>query len=223
MSQFDRVRADQRGAIARLNRRSLLRAAAVAGVVPATATLGGLTNVSAASPLRFAGRPGNADDRHERLPVRPRSAFRLRLPVGHAAARSLRGAYRARGQCDRQVRAGPRRVLGGERRQERLDLHHPFRRDLPRRHSRRCRGGPGVIRAIPDDGAGTGRRHAALYPGSGADHGARREHGGVRLRRAAAAPRSLPHQPVRAAHSQRSRGQAERGRWRPWARLGAAQ
>ncbi len=53
MRQFDRVRANQRGvALARLNRRSLLRAAAVAGVVPATAALGGRTNVSAASPLR---------------------------------------------------------------------------------------------------------------------------------------------------------------------------
>ena len=57
MSQFDRVRADQRGALARLNRRSLLRAAAVAGVAPATATLGGLTNVSAASPLRVQADP----------------------------------------------------------------------------------------------------------------------------------------------------------------------
>jgi hypothetical protein len=50
MSQFDRVPADQRGAFGRLNRRSLLRAAAVAGVVPASTTLGGLANVSAASP-----------------------------------------------------------------------------------------------------------------------------------------------------------------------------
>ena len=57
MSQFDRMRADQRGAFARLNRRSLLRAAAAAGVVPATATLGGLTNVSAASPLRLQADP----------------------------------------------------------------------------------------------------------------------------------------------------------------------
>ena len=52
MSQFDRVHADQCGTLGRLNRRSLLRVAAAAGVVPATATLDGLTNVSAASPLR---------------------------------------------------------------------------------------------------------------------------------------------------------------------------
>jgi ABC-type transport system substrate-binding protein len=57
MSQFDRVRADQRSVLARLNRRSLLRAAAAAGVVPATATLGGRTNVSAASPLRVQADP----------------------------------------------------------------------------------------------------------------------------------------------------------------------
>jgi hypothetical protein len=42
MSQFDWKQVDQRGAFARFNRRSLLRAAAAAGVVPATATLGGL-------------------------------------------------------------------------------------------------------------------------------------------------------------------------------------
>src|SRR5215207_6548017 len=56
MSQFDRVPADQRGGLGRLNRRWLLRAAA-AGVVPATATLGGLTDVSAASLLRSQGDP----------------------------------------------------------------------------------------------------------------------------------------------------------------------
>ncbi|MDP8932509.1 MAG: ABC transporter substrate-binding protein, partial [Actinomycetota bacterium] len=57
MSQFDRVPADLRGGLGRLNRRSLLRAAAAAGIVPATATLGGLTNVSAASPLRSQADP----------------------------------------------------------------------------------------------------------------------------------------------------------------------
>src|SRR5215213_8432668 len=53
MSQFDRERADQRDAFAHLNRRSLLRAAAAAGVVPATASLGGLRNVAAAPRLRL--------------------------------------------------------------------------------------------------------------------------------------------------------------------------
>jgi hypothetical protein len=57
MSQFDKLCADQRGALARLNRRSLLRAAAGAGVVPATATLGGQTHLSAASPLRVQADP----------------------------------------------------------------------------------------------------------------------------------------------------------------------
>src|ERR671916_1312081 len=57
MSQFDRVPADRHGALARLNRRSLLRAAAAAGVVPATVTLGGLTNAAAASPLRVQADP----------------------------------------------------------------------------------------------------------------------------------------------------------------------
>ena len=173
--------------------------------------------------LALAGRPRNIDHRHERVTLRPRSPFCLRLPLRHAPARSLRGPDRARGQRDRQVRAGPRRVLGGERGQERLDVHHPFRRDIPRRHPRRCRGGPRVLRAIPDDGTGTGRRHAALHPGSGADHRARRAHGRVRLRRAAAAPRGLPLQPVRAAHPQCPGRHAERGRRRPRTRLGAAQ
>ena len=57
MSQFDRVRADQRDAVVRFNRRSLMRAAAVAGVVPTATRLGGLTNVSAASSLRLQGDP----------------------------------------------------------------------------------------------------------------------------------------------------------------------
>ena len=57
MSQFDRGRAGQRGAFARLNRRSLLRAAAAAGVVPATATLGGLTSASATPSLRLQADP----------------------------------------------------------------------------------------------------------------------------------------------------------------------
>src|SRR5215212_2892320 len=58
MSQFDRERADQRDAFTRLNRRSLLRAAVAAGVVPATAALGGLTNVSAAPSRRLQAEPG---------------------------------------------------------------------------------------------------------------------------------------------------------------------
>jgi len=58
MNQFDRERSDQRDAFARLNRRSLLRAAAAAGVVPATAALGGLTNVSAAPSRRLQAEPG---------------------------------------------------------------------------------------------------------------------------------------------------------------------
>ena len=57
MTEFDRVRADQRGALARLNRRSLLRAAVVAGVLPAPATLGGLTNPSATSALLVQADP----------------------------------------------------------------------------------------------------------------------------------------------------------------------
>src|SRR5688500_6449233 len=57
MSQFDRAHPDQCGTLGRLNRRSLLRAAAVAGFVPAAATLDGLTNVSAASPLRSQAEP----------------------------------------------------------------------------------------------------------------------------------------------------------------------
>ena len=58
MSHFDRVPNVQPAVLGRLNRRSLLRAAAVAGVVPATAPFGGLTHVSAASPLRLqATRP----------------------------------------------------------------------------------------------------------------------------------------------------------------------
>jgi peptide/nickel transport system substrate-binding protein len=57
VSQFDRVRADQPPPLGRLNRRSLLRAAAVVGVVPATATLGGLTHVSEAAPLRSQADP----------------------------------------------------------------------------------------------------------------------------------------------------------------------
>jgi peptide/nickel transport system substrate-binding protein len=89
MSQFDRVRADQRGALARLNRRSLLRAAAVAGVAPATATLGGLTNVSAASPLRVQADPTTLTIAMNGSPsdLDPHSAYDYR------SAMPLRGPY----------------------------------------------------------------------------------------------------------------------------------
>ena len=89
MSQFGRVRADQRGANARLNRRSLLRAAAVAGVVPATATLGGLTNVSAASSLRVQADPATLTIAMNGSPsdLDPHSAYDYR------SAMPLRGPY----------------------------------------------------------------------------------------------------------------------------------
>ena len=89
MSQFGRVRADQRGANARLNRRSLLRAAAVAGVVPATATLGGLTSVSAASPLRSQADPATLTIAMNGSPsdLDPHSAYDYR------SAMPLRGPY----------------------------------------------------------------------------------------------------------------------------------
>jgi peptide/nickel transport system substrate-binding protein len=89
MSQFGRVRADQRGANARLNRRSLLRAAAVAGVVPATATLGGLTNVSAASSLRLQADPATLTIAMNGSPsdLDPHSAYDYR------SAMPLRGPY----------------------------------------------------------------------------------------------------------------------------------
>jgi peptide/nickel transport system substrate-binding protein len=89
MSQFGRVRADQRGANARLNRRSLLRAAAVAGVVPASATLGEITNVSAVSPLRFQADPVTLTIAMNGSPsdLDPHSAYDYR------SAMPLRGPY----------------------------------------------------------------------------------------------------------------------------------
>src|SRR3954470_3753597 len=89
MSQFDRERADWRGAVARLNRRSLLRAAAAAGVVPATATLSGLTSVSAASSLRFQADPGTLTIAMNGSPsdLDPHSVYDYR------SAMPLRGPY----------------------------------------------------------------------------------------------------------------------------------
>jgi peptide/nickel transport system substrate-binding protein len=89
MSQFDRERADWRGADARLDRRSLLRAAAAAGVVPATATLSGLTNVSAASSLRFQADPGTLTIAMNGSPsdLDPHSVYDYR------SAMPLRGPY----------------------------------------------------------------------------------------------------------------------------------
>jgi peptide/nickel transport system substrate-binding protein len=89
MSQFDRERADWRGAVARFNRRSLLRAAAAAGAVPATATLSGLTNVSAASSLRFQADPGTLTIAMNGSPsdLDPHSVYDYR------SAMPLRGPY----------------------------------------------------------------------------------------------------------------------------------
>src|SRR5215208_1698494 len=89
MCQFDRMRADQRGANARLNRRSLLRAAAVAGVVPATTTLGGLASVSTASALRAQAEPTTLTIAMNGSPsdLDPHSAYDYR------SAMPLRGPY----------------------------------------------------------------------------------------------------------------------------------
>src|SRR3954469_20033629 len=89
MSQFDRERADWRGAVARLNRRSLLRATAAAGVVPATATPSGLTSVSAASSLRFQADPGTLTIAMNGSPsdLDPHSVYDYR------SAMPLRGPY----------------------------------------------------------------------------------------------------------------------------------
>ena len=89
MSQFDRERVGQRCACARLNRRSLLRAAAAAGVVPVTATLGGLTNVSAASSLRLQADPATLTIAMNGSPsdLDPHSVYDYR------SAMPLRGPY----------------------------------------------------------------------------------------------------------------------------------
>jgi len=89
MSQFDWKRADQRGAFSSLNRRSLLRAAAAAGVVPAAATLGGLTNVSVASTLRLQADPATLTIAMNGSPsdLDPHSVYDYR------SAMPLRGPY----------------------------------------------------------------------------------------------------------------------------------
>src|SRR5215212_1741133 len=89
MSQFDWNRADQSGGFARLNRRSLLRAAAAAGVVPATATLGGLTHGASAASLRIQADPATLTIAMNGSPsdLDPHSVYDYR------SAMPLRGPY----------------------------------------------------------------------------------------------------------------------------------
>ena len=99
-------------ALSRLNRRSLLRRAAAAGIaVPAAGALGGLAphrvNARQADPstltIAMNGSPSDLD---------PHSVYDYR------SAMPLRGPYEGlialEGQHDRRLRAGPGRIVGAE-------------------------------------------------------------------------------------------------------------
>ena len=122
-----------------------------------------------------ARRAKDAHARHEpRAPsdLDPHSAYDA--GSGVALQGPFEGLIRLKRGTDRRVRAGPGRILGSQRRRERVDLPAPGRRHVSGRDAARRLRGPGVVRAPVRVGSRPVNSPRALHRGRGSDQRADR-------------------------------------------------
>ena len=199
----------------RVGRRSLLKGAAGLGL--SVSALGGLPTTSSARVARAQADPTTLTIPASPNDFDPHSQYDYNSVV--AVRGMYRGAHRPQGERHRRVRGIDRRVLGVQRRPERLDVPPPERRHLPGWLPMRCRGRGRLVHPAAHDAEGRLERRRTLRRRSRSDHCTRSPDGRLRSRAAAASVRGRHGCHLRPAGRQCQSRHGARGRWRSGQRL----